>query len=328
MGDSMAREVGIVLREGIEMRCSRRGFTLVELLVVIAIIGILIALLLPAVQAAREAARRSQCLANVRQIALGMHNYHDANRVLPVGCYSCCWGTWLVSLLPYVEQQELARLYHYEHKYGGYIPEEPVDDCRYGSGLNQPVTTQRIPVYTCPSDTPRATWGITKHNYVANFGNTTYGRSSPYAGVTFMGAPFRLAWSKEAIMGHPFRDVRDGLTSTLMLSEAVQGAEDDLRGFAWWGDACNFTTFATPNTSIPDRIYDAAYCHEDLMPLQPCALSTSTEPSRHSARSLHAGGVNAAMMDGSARFFSNDVNLTAWRAMGTSQGAEVFEGEE
>ena len=62
------------------------------------------------------------------------------------------------------------------------------------------------------------------------------------------------------------------------------------------------------------------------MPLQPCALSTSTEPSRHSARSLHAGGVNAAMMDGSARFFSNDVNLTAWRAMGTSQGAEVFEG--
>ena len=150
----------------------------------------------------------------------------------------------------------------------------------------------------------------------------------PVYGVTFMGAPFRMAWSKDAIMGHPFRDIRDGLTSTLMLSEAVQGVDDDLRGFAWWGDACNFTTFATPNTSIPDRIYDAAYCHADLMPLQPCALSTSTEPSRHSARSLHAGGVNAAMMDGSARFFSNDVNLTAWRAMGTSQGAEVFEGEE
>jgi prepilin-type N-terminal cleavage/methylation domain-containing protein len=326
--DPMASDVDTVFREGIAMRRGKRGFTLVELLVVIAIIGILIALLLPAVQAAREAARRTQCLANVRQVGVAMHSYHAANQVLPVGSYSCCWGTWLVAILPYVEQGDLAKRYHYEHKYGAYIPEEPVDDCRYSDVLNQPVTTQRIAAYTCPADTPQATWSITKHNYVANFGNTTYGRTSPYAGVTFLGAPFRTAWSKENPMAHPFRDIRDGLTNTLMLSEAVQGLDDDLRGFAWWGDACNFTTFATPNTSIPDRIYDAGYCHEDLMPMQPCALSTSTEPSRHSARSQHNGGVNAAMMDASARFVSNDVNLALWRAMGTSQGAEVLEGAE
>ncbi|MCX7427570.1 MAG: DUF1559 domain-containing protein [Planctomycetia bacterium] len=310
------------------MRCSKRGFTLVELLVVIAIIGILIALLLPAVQAAREAARRSQCLANVRQIALGMHGYHDTNRVLPVGCYSCCWGTWLDALLPYVEQDELANQYHYDHKYGVYaIPPVP-EDCRYGSALNTPVTTQRIPVYTCPSDTPRATWDITKHNYVANFGNTTFAQVTPYYDATFLGAPFRSTSPTDTAPGRAFRDIRDGLTNTLMLSEVVQGVELDLRGFAWWGDACNFTTFATPNTSIPDRIYDPTYCRADLMPLQPCAVSTSTDPSRHSARSQHVGGVNCAMLDGSARFFSDNVSLTTWRAMGTSQGAEVFEAED
>src|SRR5512134_1942205 len=93
---------------------NRRGFTLVELLVVIAIIGILIALLLPAVQAARESARRTQCNNNLKQIALGMHNYADTyGGTFPVGEYSCCWGTWLVGLLPYVEQKTLYDQYKF-----------------------------------------------------------------------------------------------------------------------------------------------------------------------------------------------------------------------
>ena len=84
-----------------------RGFTLIELLVVIGIIVVLIAMLLPAVQSAREAARRSQCVNNLKQVGLAMHHYHDAHLVLPPGKKGCCWGTWLVYTLPYLEQQPL-----------------------------------------------------------------------------------------------------------------------------------------------------------------------------------------------------------------------------
>jgi prepilin-type N-terminal cleavage/methylation domain-containing protein len=95
------------------MRTTRFGFTLVELLVVIAIIGVLVALLLPAVQTAREAARRSQCQNNLKQTSLAMLNYEDVHKTLPggVGRFGCCWGTWQVRLLPYLEQQALAAIY-------------------------------------------------------------------------------------------------------------------------------------------------------------------------------------------------------------------------
>src|SRR5438477_1299921 len=88
-------------------RVRSRGFTLIELLVVIAIIAVLIALLLPAVQAAREAARRAQCVNNMKQIGIAMHNYHDANGTLPPGIKGCCYGSWQVFVLPWVEQQAM-----------------------------------------------------------------------------------------------------------------------------------------------------------------------------------------------------------------------------
>src|SRR5687768_8399081 len=98
---SSAEELGMFSL--LSFRKRRSGFTLVELLVVIAIIGVLVALLLPAVQAAREAARRSQCTNNLKQIALGTHNYADTyQQRFPAGAYACCCGTWLVAILPYV----------------------------------------------------------------------------------------------------------------------------------------------------------------------------------------------------------------------------------
>ncbi|MFM7919749.1 MAG: type II secretion system protein, partial [Planctomycetaceae bacterium] len=95
------------------MQRRQRGFTLIELLVVIAIIAILVALLLPAVQQAREAARRTQCKNNLKQIGLGMHNYESTYGMLPpaMGRFGCCWGTWLVNLLPYVEQTAVFQSY-------------------------------------------------------------------------------------------------------------------------------------------------------------------------------------------------------------------------
>ena len=298
----------------------RTAFTLVELLVVIAIIGILIALLLPAVQAAREAARRATCSVNERNIGIAMHNYHTAHNQLPPGSYDCCWGTWPLLILPYVEQNDIAERYVV-----GTMGVD--DDQRYSSTINRPITSQRIPVYQCPCDTPQATWDITKNNYVGNYGNTTYAARDDYYGVKFGGAPFRfIPWNtprSSLPWGVPFRDVTDGLSATLAASETVQGRSTDLRGFTWWGDGAHFTTFGTPNTSIPDRIYTWDFCKPDLMPEAPCAQSTSTDPHRHSARSYHPGGVQCLMLDGSVRFVTNDIDLATWRGMGTTQGGEL-----
>src|SRR2546423_14909376 len=137
------------------MFAKRSGFTLVELLVVIAIIGVLVALLLPAVQTAREAARRSKCMNNLKQISLAVHNYENTHRTFPIGAYDCCYGTWLLSLLPYVEQGSLYQQYNRPGAMEGFNGANG-QDIRYGTAVNLPVTRTQIPSYTCPSDTKSA----------------------------------------------------------------------------------------------------------------------------------------------------------------------------
>jgi len=143
----------------------RRGFTLIELLVVIAIIGVLIALLLPAVQAAREAARRSQCSNNLKQLSLGLHNYHDSTGSLPWGHGPFGWNDWgaLVLMLPYVEQAPLYNAINFNTTIGGAAP-----------GNAQNLTIQRVSVniYQCPSDADKLTNREGHNNYAGNNGNT------------------------------------------------------------------------------------------------------------------------------------------------------------
>src|SRR4051812_4067154 len=117
------------------------GFTLIELLVVIAIIAVLIALLLPAVQAAREAARRSQCVNNLKQIGLAMHNYQSTNNCLPQGVRGCCWGTWLITILPYVEQVALYNAWNSVGNNTNTAADEPF---RYSGVANGTVTASRV----------------------------------------------------------------------------------------------------------------------------------------------------------------------------------------
>jgi prepilin-type N-terminal cleavage/methylation domain-containing protein len=333
------------------MFAKRHGFTLVELLVVIAIIGVLVALLLPAVQSAREAARRSQCSNNLKQIGLGVHNYADAHRVMPAGNYHSVFGSWLVHLLPYVEQQMLHQRYSNEGM-AGY----PATGIRYGNAINLPVTTTQLKVYTCTSDTKSATpsliSGVTFHNYVANYGNTTRGRLSP-AGTTSTGAPNRFGGAPfiEVIMpGLPpgaapgpynyiahddtykpvvrLAEITDGMSNTLAMSETIQGKSGDLRGFAWWGGGCHFETKLTPNSPLPDITEQSCTPSNRLNP--PCRNHPNPKPGNPNpedeesigARSRHPGGVVATMCDGAVRFYSNNVALDPWRAIGTAGGGD------
>ena len=160
------------------MNHRQRGFTLIELLVVIAIIAVLIALLLPAVQAAREAARRIQCTNNVKQIGLGMHNYASSVGTFPYGMKAANWGTWLVAVLPYVEQQALFNSWNSAGNTVVLLAGGQPDIFRYSGVTNTTVTTTRVLAYCCPSDPnytnlrSGATYPITSQNYVVNWGNT------------------------------------------------------------------------------------------------------------------------------------------------------------
>ena len=154
-----------------------RGFTLIELLVVIAIIAVLISLLLPAVQSAREAARRAQCTNNLKQVGLAIHNYHDQQGTMPPGVKGCCWGTWLNFVLPYIEGTNLFNAYNFagNDRYEGLGIQ--TGQFRYGGAVNTTVTYSRVNTYLCPSDPntgnlPGGGWAVTCHNYVVNFGNT------------------------------------------------------------------------------------------------------------------------------------------------------------
>lgn len=341
------------------MRVRRSGFTLVELLVVIAIIGILVGLLLPAVQAAREAARRMQCSNNLKQIGLATHMYMDTFTTrLPAGSWHGVHGTWLVGLLPYVEQTAMRNLYQ---NFGG-VQSFRTGGLRYGSAPNLPVTRTQLSVYTCPSDritaNPSIISGVTFHNYVANYGNTTRGRLSPY-GVTSSGAPNvwggapfiefiapntgswpnYYSWIHTDLNQLKFvvkiADIVDGTSNTLAFSECLQGSSGDLSGFAWWGGGAHFETLLAPNTSQPD-VVEQSCANPRLDNLNPpCVVRAAasgnvvaTGAETHAARSRHVGGVQATLMDGSVRFYSNSIALDTWRALGSAAGGEVISSDD
>ena len=313
----------------------RPAFTLVELLVVIAIIGVLVSLLLPAVQAARESARRSQCLNNMRQLGIGGQMYHDAHGHLMTGTYSCCWGTWQVDMLPFIEQASLHARVNTKDRFKMGSPST------YTSTDNLAISTTHLPAMTCPSDEPQTAsevFNVTYHNYVGNFGNTNHlGLDIPGVGgaapIVFRGAPLPATeWKSEnvppdSIKVTNFRQITDGLTNTLLFSEATQGRSGetlDLRGFSWWGWAAGFETSLTPNTNSPDRLQNIGYCNSKDPANPPCiGHSIPFNVMRSAARSRHPGGVHAVMCDASGKFVSDDVDELAWQAAGSTQGDEL-----
>jgi prepilin-type N-terminal cleavage/methylation domain-containing protein len=322
------------------MRSRNRGFSLIELLVVIAIIAVLTALLLPAVQAGREAARRAQCCGNLKQISMAMHLYHEVYSVLPPGKKGCCWGTWLVYVLPYLEQRVL---YNAWNSCGINAAGAPADfdvDLRYFGASNRTVTSTRLGVYLCPSDQTNApitammngiNYSCTSQNYAGNFGNSIV-KQTDFQDIRFGGAPFVDIGSPEGDFDQPgrptvgFSSFLDGLSFTLLGSEVIVGQGQDLRGFSWWGDAATFETFVTPNSSFPDVLFSPFYCINQP-PNPPCTSATTALPDMYAARSHHPGGVNAAMGDASVRFIKNSINVRTWRAISTTRGSEAVSAD-
>ena len=316
---------------------TKRGFTLVELLVVIAIIGVLVALLLPAVQAAREAARRSQCSNNLRQVGVGLQNYEYSKKKLPPGARTAWYGTWQTYLLPFIEQRQLADMYAYHPDEGTLYDDaykyDEVHPSHKPPTRNLEVVKNRIATLTCPSDEPQVdSRGITCHNYVANFGNTNhvgtdYRAPGNPAYVKYMGSPFIGDDESNAKHNHivTFREITDGLSNTLMASETVQGRDGDLRGLTWWGWGAAFEAFSSPNSTAPDVMQNPGSCNT-VQPNPPCVAQTPGETFRAAARSRHPQGVNVVLCDASVHFVSDDIELATWRALSTTQGDEAVAG--
>jgi prepilin-type N-terminal cleavage/methylation domain-containing protein/prepilin-type processing-associated H-X9-DG protein len=330
---------------------ARAGFTLIELLVVIAIIAVLIALLLPAVQAAREAARRAQCVNNLKQIGLAMHNYQSSNNSLPYGMKGCCWGTWLVPVLPGIEQQAMFNSWN---SYGNNVNTAVDTLLRYGGACNATVVSSRINAYMCPSDGNNTQhtglynntingflYQVTSQNYVANFGNVSQSQLAvTYNNITyqFLGAPFTdigsptpditTATTNEgtATPTVDFAGITDGLSNTMLTSELVvpnQTPSYDLRGYSWYAYGASFSGLFTPNSTQPDWQFSSGYCNNSGNN-PPCTGGPGGAVALI-ARSRHPGGVNVGMCDGSVKFIKNSVNPLTYMALSSTRGGEVID---
>ena len=328
-----------------------RGFTLVELLVVVAIIGVLVSLILPAVQAARESARRTHCVNNLKQIGVGMHNFVAARGHLPTGAESkpyppfgnffphnfFRWSS-LTYISPYMENTT---------EFESLDLEVPlyVDTSGNQAAQNRSGVALVIPMFLCPSDRrERLTSKFGPSNYAACTGDGMDG-----------GSPFNTNGLFHNKSNYRMRNITDGTSKTVAFSESTLGTRepnmsgavreqdrqtvyswilqapltedacsasnslnvDQLRGFAWVNGEyrCGlYNHFYEPNSSKMDCIGTR------LAPTN--AAENLAAYGWRGARSWHAGGVNAMMADGSVHWFADEINSTIWKHLSTRAGGE------
>jgi prepilin-type N-terminal cleavage/methylation domain-containing protein/prepilin-type processing-associated H-X9-DG protein len=301
----------------------RSAFTLVELMVVIAIIAVMIGLAIPAIHKVREAANRTVCKNNMRQVGLGLLNFEATEGRLPLGVkiddiHSGGPGiTWVVSLLPYLEKEDVYRKIDFRAP----VAAGDIWTHTANSMAADAVTANIIPTLRCPSDGvggpisqfAAGTWS--RSNYLAFFGDDSIGGDGNHAafGVNY---------------GARMSDIADGTTNTMLVGEYLTGvpqsqSTEDPRGVFWLDRAgsSNIYTRFTPNTPISD-IFREGECYSAAKLNLPCGSAKQEALNSASSRSRHAGGVNVIMADGSVRFVGNDVSQAAWSAMVTTAGGE------
>ena len=300
----------------------RRAFTLVELLVVIAIIGVLVALLLPAVQSAREAARRTTCQTHLKQIGIAIHNYHDTYLYFPPGNITlggCCatpsFTSWTISILPFLEQSNLSEKYVFSN--------------HNEDAANQFVRTQYIKLYECPSE--------------LKLKQTLVPESGPGGDnkLEFMGGSYRgmegktdgLGWWDTQqytnqprqwkgvlhIVDHELKQERmgtvtDGTSTTLMVGEHATKTHKNRRTFWGYSYASYNQSAATPQSRIMLADYDRCVAIGGAGDPNPCKRGWG---------SFHPGGIQFIHVDGSSRMITVNIDMNLFCDLATIGGGET-----
>lgn len=279
----------------------RRAFTLVELLVVIAIIAILMSMLLPAIQQARESARMVNCRNNLLQLSLSLSNYETSFRVLPPGCVepnsdpveNTANGYrigWIVQLLPMMEQANLFSMVDF--------------NIGASAGFRPAVGPVQISILQCPSDVGSQSVGTLSHaNYAACFGGTDAAISSENNGLMYLNSSIG------------FRQIRDGTSNTLMLGEKITpaGVED----LGWI-----FGTAATLRHTAVGINAGWDVKHHFSPDVDPAKRPSLTSTSGFSSQ--HAGGMNAATADGAVIFLNQSIDQTVFSYLGNREDLQVI----
>ena len=282
---------------------ARSAFTLVELLVVIAIIGVLVALLLPAVQAAREAARRCSCMNNMTQIGLSLHSYEFHHEKFPAGVINPEGPihnepvgqhvSWLVQVLPYLEQNALAREFNVAA--GAYAE------------VNAPVRAARIAVGVCPS------FGGWNSNQENTIGYTTYAGCYSSVETPIDVKNDGMLFLNSAVR---FSDIYDGSSNTLLVSEFRPDLETDLG----WVSGTRSSLRNTGSIVVRRRDADNRQWVDVQLDQNGAEIILSDEASSlfvGGFGSDHPGMVNASMADGSTRAIVNDIDPTVLHQLGS-----------